>query len=63
MIVEWGRTSRQVVRSKLLNEARLYDKCAGVILNKVDAKKMNLYREFGSEEYYHTRYSDYYHEG
>ncbi|WFR97737.1 polysaccharide biosynthesis tyrosine autokinase [Rhizobium tumorigenes] len=63
MVVEWGRTSRQVVRNKLMNEARLYDKCAGVILNKVDAKKMDLYREFGSEEYYHTRYADYYHQG
>ncbi|PZM15561.1 polysaccharide biosynthesis tyrosine autokinase [Rhizobium tubonense] len=63
MVVEWGRTSRKVVRSTLLNEARLYDKCAGVILNKVDAKKMKLYRDFGSDEYYHSRYSAYYHEG
>lgn len=63
MVVEWGRTSRKVVRSTLSNEARLYDKCAGVILNKVDAKKMKLYRDFGSDEYYHSRYSTYYHEG
>jgi succinoglycan biosynthesis transport protein ExoP len=63
MVVEWGRTSRKVVRSTLLNEARLYDKCAGVILNKVNAKKMKLYRDYGSDEYYQSRYSAYYHEG
>lgn len=62
LVVEWGRTSRKVVRSTILNDSDLFEKCAGVILNKVDTKKMKLYRSYGSSEYYFSRYASYYHE-
>lgn len=61
-VIEWGRTSRKVVRSTLLTEPDIVEKCAGVILNKVDTEKMKLYRTYGSSEYYYSRYTSYYHE-
>ncbi|WP_313606851.1 polysaccharide biosynthesis tyrosine autokinase [Rhizobium sp.] len=62
LVVEWGKTSRKVVRSTVFNNGDLFEKCAGVVLNKVDAKKMRLYRSYGSSEYYFSRYASYYHE-
>jgi succinoglycan biosynthesis transport protein ExoP len=62
-VVEWGKTSRKVVRSTFGSEPAIANKCAGVILNKVDTEKMNLYRTYGSNEYYYSRYTSYYHEG
>lgn len=61
-VVEWGGTSRQLVRSSIQNEPRLRQKCAGVILSKVDTEKMKMYQDFGSEEYYSSRYAAYYNE-
>lgn len=62
-VVEWGKTARQVVRQVMTKEARLYDKCLGVVLNKVDQEKMKLYRMYGSSEYYSATYARYYKEG
>ncbi len=47
----------------MTKEARLYDKCLGVVLNKVDQEKMKLYRMYGSSEYYSATYARYYKEG
>ncbi|MGO7360367.1 hypothetical protein ACCS66_37880, partial [Rhizobium ruizarguesonis] len=60
--IEWGKTSRKVVKSTLLSEPELYEKCVGTILTKVDTSQMKLYRTFGSSEYYYKRYSRYYNE-
>ena len=62
-VVEWGKTTRKVVRSTLRANMEIVEKCAGVILNKVDANKMKMYRSFGSSEHYHSRYLSYYQEG
>ncbi len=62
-VVEWGKTARHVVRQTLRNEPTIAEKCLGVVLNKVDIEKMRLYREYGSSEYYYSRYSAYYREG
>lgn len=62
-VVEWGKTARHVVRQTLRNEPMIAEKCLGVVLNKVDNEKMKLYREYGSSEYYYSRYSSYYREG
>jgi len=59
-VVEWGRTSRQLLRSVMLNNPVFYDKCLGVILNKSDDSKMKLYETFGSPDYYASRYRSYY---
>lgn len=61
-VVEWGKTARKVVRQTLATEPLIAEKCLGVVLNKVDTEKMRLYREYGSSEYYYSRYSAYYRE-
>lgn len=61
-VTEWGKTARRVVRQTLDTEPLIRQKCLGVILNKVDQEKMNLYRSYGSTEYYYSRYSEYYQE-
>jgi succinoglycan biosynthesis transport protein ExoP len=61
-VVEWGKTARNAVRQTLLTEPKIAEKCLGVILNKVDLEKMKLYRQYGSAEYYYSRYASYYRE-
>jgi succinoglycan biosynthesis transport protein ExoP len=60
LVVEWGKTSRSIVRKTLMDNTVLASKCAGVILNKVDPKKMRLYHRHGSSEFYSSQYSSYY---
>lgn len=60
MVVEWGATSRRVVRDTLLAEPQIANRCLGVVLNKVDTDRMKLYREYGSSDYYVSRYTTYY---
>lgn len=62
-VIEWGKTSRTVVRNTMDANADVMQKCVGVVLSKVDQKKMKLYSEYGSSEYYATRYRSYYQEG
>jgi polysaccharide biosynthesis transport protein len=60
MVVEWGGPSRKVVKDTLDGDPQVAGRCLGVILNKVDSSKMKLYREYGSSEYYASRYTSYY---
>ena len=62
-VIEWGKTSRSVVRSNMDANSDVMQKCVGVVLSKVDQKKMKLYSEYGSSEYYAARYRSYYHDG
>jgi succinoglycan biosynthesis transport protein ExoP len=59
-VVAWGKTSRGAVRSALTKEHSIRDKLLGVILNKVDVKKLKIYEHFDSDGYYHQHYSKYY---
>jgi succinoglycan biosynthesis transport protein ExoP len=59
-VVEWGVTARRVVTTILNDEQQLSTKCIGVVLNKVDERKMKLWREYGSKEYYMPKYKKYY---
>lgn len=59
-VVEWGTTSRGAVRATLAKERSIRDKLLGVILNKVDMKKLKMYEHSGSDGYYHRRYENYY---
>lgn len=61
-VTEWGKTARRAVRNTVENEVHVRKKCLGVILNKVDTEKLKLYRAYGSSEYYHSRYTRYYHD-
>jgi succinoglycan biosynthesis transport protein ExoP len=60
-VVEWGRTPRIMVQNILTSDNSLYEKCVGVLFNKVNMQKVNLYEGYGSKDYYYSRYSKYYH--
>jgi polysaccharide biosynthesis transport protein len=59
-VVEWGRTARIMVQTILAADEAIYDKCLGVVFNKVQMNKINLYESYGSKDYYYGRYSKYY---
>jgi uncharacterized protein involved in exopolysaccharide biosynthesis/Mrp family chromosome partitioning ATPase len=61
LVIEWGGTARQFVRESIDNNPILADKCVGVLLNKVDKRKLRKYQKFGSSEFYSERYQQYYH--
>lgn len=63
LVVEWGRTSRKLVRMTLEAERQIRDKCLGVVFNKVNLKKLKLYEAYGSKSYYSGQYSNYYRDG
>jgi succinoglycan biosynthesis transport protein ExoP len=60
LVVEWGKTSRSVIQQTMQTNGAVAAKCAGVILNKVDSKKMKLYQTHGSSDYYSSQYASYY---
>jgi succinoglycan biosynthesis transport protein ExoP len=60
VVVEWGATSRGALRAALAKEHSINEKLLGVILNKVDMKKLKIYEHFGSDGYYNPRYESYY---
>jgi succinoglycan biosynthesis transport protein ExoP len=60
LVVEWGQTSRRLVRTALQSHPTIRDKCAGVILNKVDLRKVKLYVHQDENFYHNARYGDYY---
>ncbi|PDT50434.1 hypothetical protein CO661_02075 [Sinorhizobium fredii] len=60
LVVEWGSTARGFVRETLDSNRILADKCIGVLLNKVDMKRIKRYEHFGSAEFYNGRYKQYY---
>jgi polysaccharide biosynthesis transport protein len=59
-VVAWGATSRGAVRAVLAKEHSIRDKLLGVVLNKVDMKKLKIYEHFSSDGYYHSTYENYY---
>jgi len=58
-VVEWGRTSRKLVRTTLFNNESVRSKCLGVILNKINSTKIRLYEEHDSPTYYSSEYGKY----
>ncbi len=59
-VVEWGRTPRAIVQNILGSDQALYDKCLGVLYNKVNLDRVTLYENYGSKDYYYGRYTKYY---
>ena len=57
MVVEWGVTPRYSVKSLLAAQEPVYDRCAGVVFNKVDPQKIHRYDYYGSNYYGYGRYS------
>jgi succinoglycan biosynthesis transport protein ExoP len=59
-VVAWGATSRSAIGAVLAKEHSIRDKLLGVVLNKVDMKKLKIYEHFGSDGFYQSLYKDYY---
>jgi len=49
------------VKNILTSDSAVYEKCLGVLFNKVNLQKVKLYEGYGSKDYYYRRYSKYYH--
>ena len=60
-VAEWGRTPRAIVKNLLGSDQALYEKCVGVLFNKVNFSRINLYESYGSRDYYYGKYGKYYH--
>jgi succinoglycan biosynthesis transport protein ExoP len=59
LVVEWGKTKIGVVEHALNSASGVYDKLAGVVLNKVDLRRIGRYDGHRSSYYsnnYYTRY-------
>jgi polysaccharide biosynthesis transport protein len=62
-VIEWGKTSRMMVKNVLAADDALRDKCIGAVFNKVQMSQIKLYESHGSKDYYNGRYSNYYRNG
>jgi succinoglycan biosynthesis transport protein ExoP len=62
LVVEWGKTPRNMVKKHLSLNGPVADKCVGVILNKVKVAQLRLYEGFGSRAYDSKSYRSYFRE-
>jgi succinoglycan biosynthesis transport protein ExoP len=60
MVVEWGRTVVPMVKSILDSDDLLYNKCIGIVYNKVQMNKIMKYEGHSSKDYFHGDYGRYY---
>jgi succinoglycan biosynthesis transport protein ExoP len=60
LVAEWGRTPRALLRSILHSETLVAKKVLGLVLNKVELKKLAKYGSFGSSGHFLEQYSTYY---
>jgi succinoglycan biosynthesis transport protein ExoP len=60
VVVEWGKTVRNAVKKTMLTNPKINEKCAGVILNKVDPERIKLYESSDSGHAYSKHYSGYF---
>ncbi len=60
LVTEWGRTPRRLVRTLIEREPGLSGEILGVVLNKVDFKKLPRYSEVGGVERFVDVYQRYY---
>ena len=54
-VIEWGKTKIGVVEEALSASRGVYDNLLGIVLNKVDVKRLSRY-EVNGGDYYHDRY-------
>jgi succinoglycan biosynthesis transport protein ExoP len=60
LLAEWGKTPRRLVRTLIEREPGLSGEVLGVVLNKVDFKKLPRYSEVGGVERFVDVYQRYY---
>lgn len=59
-VVEWGKTTRSVVRRSIEENDIVSAKCVGALLSKVDRRRFALYQGHGSRDRYMKEYDGYY---
>jgi uncharacterized protein involved in exopolysaccharide biosynthesis/Mrp family chromosome partitioning ATPase len=59
-VAEWGRTPGAVVKNILNSEPTVLEKCIGILFNKVNMGKVNLYESHASKHHYYHRFRKYY---
>lgn len=59
-VVEWGATSRDLVVDAFEANPQVYEKCIGVILNKVDTLRLHFYTSKVPQDGLHKKYAAYY---
>ena len=62
LVAEWGRTPRALLRSILHSETLIAKKVLGLVLNKVELRKLAKYGSFGGSGKVLEQYSTYYNE-
>ena len=60
LVLEWGRLPVGVIRAAIEQEVEVFERCAGVILNKVDMKQHKLYAAESARSYLSKEYTKYY---
>jgi succinoglycan biosynthesis transport protein ExoP len=59
LVVEWGRTTADVIEHALNTAPNVYDSLLGVVLNKTDMKAMTRYANHFGDYYNHEHYIRY----
>ena len=59
MVIEWGKTSREIVASALVGDDQIQRKLLGTVLNKVEMRKLRTYDGSLSALYDRKRFSAY----
>ncbi|MFG1342075.1 polysaccharide biosynthesis tyrosine autokinase [Xanthobacter autotrophicus] len=59
-VVEWGSTSRDLVVDAFEANPQVYEKCFGVVLNKVDTNRLHFYTSRVPQDGLHKKYAAYY---
>jgi polysaccharide biosynthesis transport protein len=60
LVVEWGRTPREIVRTALLTDERVRNRCLGIVFNKVDTRRRRHYEASGLGRHGKNQYANYY---
>ncbi|SDH20398.1 succinoglycan biosynthesis transport protein ExoP [Bradyrhizobium sp. Rc2d] len=58
-VVEWGKTSIDVVRHNLRGSPEIHNKLLGIVLNKADTKALARYESYHGRYYYQKYYARY----
>lgn len=58
-VIEWGKTSIDVVKHNLRSSSEIQSKLLGVVLNKADTKALSRYESYHGRYYYQKYYARY----
>jgi succinoglycan biosynthesis transport protein ExoP len=59
LVIEWGKTNRNIVSESLKGASAVYEKLIGCFLNKVDVSAMRKFEHHHDDYYKHRYYQEY----